>query len=492
MKKILLFLALALCGCTGTPTTPDTVSPEPPAIFPDYADCTIPPNVAPLNFTLAEPFERATVTFTGTDGQWSINARGGQFTIPATRWKKLLAANVGGSVSVRIAARRDGQWTAYAPFDLHISPDPVDPYIAYRLIEPGYDMWSVMGLYQRDLEGYRQSPIIENRLTDGSCMNCHSFRMQDPDQMLYHLRGPNAGTMILKDGEIEKLNTKTDQTLSALVYPSWHPSGRFVAFSVNDTKQAFHMSGPNRVEVYDNVSDVVVYDVERHEIVSSPLIHDTDSFESMPTFSPDGRRLYFSVSEFVPDILSNHEAARYSICSMEFDPETRSFGERVDTLYNARTRGGNATFPRVSPDGRFLMYTRSDHSTFAIWHTEADLWLIDLEAGSDSGSGEHIPLTAANSDDAESYHSWSSNSRWIVFSSRRTDGAYTRPFIAHVDAEGTAGKAFLLPQRDVDFYDDFMYSYNVPEFISGRVKDQRRRASRIAKTNPGIDVRFSD
>ena len=59
--------------------------------------------------------------------------------------------------------------------------------------------------------------------------------------------------------------------------------------------------------------------------------------------------------------------------------------------------------------------------TFHIWHPESDLYVVDLE------TGENRELTEANSDDTESYHSWSSNSRWIVFSSRRDEGSEAVP-----------------------------------------------------------------
>jgi len=74
-----------------------------------------------------------------------------------------------------------------------------------------------------------------------------------------------------------------------------------------------------------------------------------------------------------------------------------------------------------------------------------------------------------NSDDTESYHSWSSNSRWFIFSSRRIDGLYTRPFIAYMDENGKAGKPFLLPQKDTEYYDRLLFSFNIPEFINARV-----------------------
>ena len=78
-------------------------------------------------------------------------------------------------------------------------------------------------------------------------------------------------------------------------------------------------------------------------------------------------------------------------------------------------------------------------------------------------------MTAANSKDVDSYHSWSSNSRWLAFSSRRDDGLYTRPYFTYVDAQGKEHKPFMLPQADPDYYIAFMKSYNIPELITGPV-----------------------
>ena len=180
-------------------------------------------------------------------------------------------------------------------------------------------------------------------------------------------------------------------------------------------------------------SDVVLYDVENHEIFTTAALFSEDRFESFPTFSPDGNNLYFSTAEAC-DMPNEYESVKYSLCRIGFDPETKQFGTSVDTIFNARLENRSASFPRVSPNGKYLLYTQGDYGGFLIWHKEADLYLYNIE------TGEHYPLTLANSDDAESYHSWSSNSRWIVFSSRRVDGLYTRPFIAYINDEGEAEK----------------------------------------------------
>ena len=83
--------------------------------------------------------------------------------------------------------------------------------------------------------------------------------------------------------------------------------------------------------------------------------------------------------------------------------------------------------------------------------------------------GDAKPLKECNSPDTESYHSWSSNGRWIIFSSRRDDGVFTRPFIAHIDKNGKASKPFELPAENPDYHRQLMRSYNIPEFMSGPV-----------------------
>ena len=428
-----------------------------PAIFPDYTDVVIPPNIAPLNFKLQEEVEEARAIFASEEQQFVVKGKNGSFEIPASKWQDLLQSAVGKSLQVTVQVKRGTEWTEYAPFPIQVVSDKIDAYLAYRLIEPGYELWNRMGIYQRNLESYTQTAILENKMTGNNCMNCHSFCMQNPDKMLFHMRETYPGTYLVNNGKVEKLNTKTNETISSLVYPSWHPSGKYVAFSVNSTKQAFHLNDPNRVEVYDEASDVVVYDVEKHEIVTSPLLFSKAAFETFPTFSPDGKTLYFCTAA-ARTMPTEYAKVKYNLCSVSFEPETRTFGNRVDTLYNARVGGMSASFPRVSPDGRYLMYTLSGYGNFSIWHKDADLYMLDLA----SGATDSLP--GVNSPDVESYHSWSRNSRWFVVASRRLDGLFTRPFIVYVDEAGHCGKPFLLPQESPDYYDASLFSFNIPEF----------------------------
>jgi hypothetical protein len=488
MKKIIklagcvVFLLVSACS---NPVEIVKTNNELPRIFPDYIGVTIPSNIAPLNFMLMDATSKVqTAIFEANSIKFEVRAKNGQFQIPELRWEKLLKASIGNEFVVTLGIKDKSGWTAYSPFKIKVAKETVDPYLAYRLIEPGYEMWNEMGIYQRNLENFTQTAILENKTVGEDCMNCHSFCMQDPNQMMMHIRGVNAATMVIIDGKVEKLNTKTKETMSALVYPSWHPSGRYIAFSVNNTKQNFHSIDRNRIEVYDLASDVVIYDIENHEIFTTAALFSDDSFESFPTFSPDGKTLYFSTAE-AREMPDEYEKVKYSICSISFDSETKKFGALVDTIFNAILENKSASFPRVSPNGKYLLYTKGDYGGFFVWHKEANLYIYNIE------TEKHYSLILANSNDSESYHSWSSNSRWIVYSSRRIDGQYTRPFIAYINDKGEAEKAFIVPQKDVEFYDYLMKSYNVPEFIKSKVEVTGHDIAHVAKTNRETIVKFN-
>ena len=161
--------------------------------------------------------------------------------------------------------------------------------------------------------------------------------------------------------------------------------------------------------------------------------------------------------------MSRCKELKYNIYKKSFDPETMLFGPR-QLVFAADTLNRSAVLPRISPDGRWMVFTMAEFGYFHIWHHDADLWAMDLL------SGEARPIEAVNSPDTESYHAWSSNGRWMVVSSRRYDGTYTRPFFAHIDSEGHWSKPFELPQADPDYHRQMLRSYNIPEFMHGPVE----------------------
>ena len=472
----LLGLLLLLAACGVSEPKADTSDNACPEIFPDYVDVTIPHNIAPLRFRITMPADEAVAAIGNDDeGKIVVSATGsGSFIIPEGKWHSLLNTSKGKSIEVVVYTRNNGQWCRHKAFKWHVSADEADPYLVYRLIPPGYELWNKMGIYQRNITNFDEQPIVVNSRFEGNCMNCHSFNQRNPEQMLFHMRAKHGGTYFVDNGKVRRVDGHLSDKFQSLVYPYWHPSGRFVAFSSNTTRQAFQRADCNRVEVFDQASDVLVYDIEHGEALSDSLIASNTAFETFPTFSPDGKLLYFCTSDTcaLPDGFRN---AHYSLCSLPFDASSRSFGNQVDTLVNCHGQNLSVSFPRVSPDGHFLVYTLASYGNFSIWHRDADLHILNIN------TRQSQPLIPANSNDVESYHSWSANSRWLVFSSRRMDGLYTRPFMVHIDAEGNASKPFVLPQESPEFYDTFMYSFNIPEFVSAKVKISSNEVAEACK-----------
>lgn len=469
--------------------------------YPDYANVVVPPNIAPLNFVVHEGAGEYVVRLSSAkgDGKQTLVVAAdedGKVEFPDAEWHKLLSAVKGGKISTEVFAKKDGKWLRFKPQIISIAVEPIDQYLSYRLIEPGYEVYRQVGLYQRNLTNFSQTTIYENNRKydekNNHCVNCHNYQNYSTRNMLFHIRGKHGGTMFVSDGKAKKMNMKSDSILSSAVYPTWHPHKRWVVFSSNITGQAFHTLDKQKIEVMDLASDLVFFDAESGKITN--ILKTTDDLETFPCWSPDGSTLYYCSAHIpgfsaIPDsmrtgyIEQHYRDLRYNIMKLSFDERTRKFG-KPQMVLDCAAMAKSATVPRVSPDGRYLLFTLGPYGQFHIWHRSADLYTLDLS------TGEVLPLSEANSSDTESYHTWSSNGRWIVFTSRRDDGSFTRLYISHFDTSGHAHKAFLLPQRDPEQNVLLLKSYNVPELTKDAVSVSAEELKKLIYTTEGTPVNY--
>ena len=419
-----------------------------PPVYPDYCDVTIPENIAPLNFLLRADCEAIEVKA----GDITINTKGNEVTFDLDEWKTLMTQNAGSEISVTITALIDGRWIEYKPFTWQVVKDRVDPYLTYRLIEPDYEIWNNVQIQQRCVENFDVNAIGHYEQLENRCMNCHTYANQDPQLSMMYVRGPNGGAILNRNGKLSKLN------IPGSVYFGFSPTGRYITYSTQKIIPAFHSLASKRLEVYDATSNVYVADMQEHRIISSPLLCDSLKFETFPTFSPDGKYIYYCSADTI-SLPQDIRSLQYSLVRIPFDESTGTIGSQVDTLFCQRS----VCHPRISPDGRYILYTVADYGTFPIWHPEADLQMMNLETGSIDS------LAIVNSQKSDTYHSWSSNSRWFVFASKRDDGLYGKPYFCYVDKDGKAHKPFCLPQQYPSFYDHNLKSFNAPELGKGKV-----------------------
>lgn len=472
---IIFLLFVCLYGCT-TYRQPDTCLDTPPAIYPDYSAVTFPSNIAPPNFIIQEEAEKyqTSIGIKGEPEEIVIHDDTPLVRIPEKKWKALLEKAVGKEILFRIALRKNNTWTGYAAIENKVSAHPIDPYLVYRLLYPGYELWNEMGIYQRDLTGYKQTPVAENRNFGKQCVNCHTFNQNSPDNMMLHVRGKQGGTLIYRDGKLEKVNPKLQGHKYGATYPAWHPSGKYIAFSANEIQQFFHTSGQKPIEVSDLGADLIIYDVEKHRTYTDSLVNGDAYMETFPTWSPDGKNLYFCRAKGYRQGMPL-DSIRYDLYRIRFDAENEKL-HTPECVYNASASGHSVSFPRISPNGKWLMFTQSDYGNFSIWHPESDLYLLNLI------NGEIRNIHEVNSQDVESFHTWSSTGHWFVFSSKRLDGLWARPYFAAFDPEtGEAGKPFLLPQKDPRFYDTFTYTFNLPELIKAPIRNGKQFVNTVVR-----------
>ena len=462
-----IFFGVALLtGCTATAPEQYSIVDALPATHPEYNDIVIPYNIAPLN--VAYEMEGDDFITELKAGEEALVMKGKQTDWKLKQWHHFLGLAKGKTIEVNTYVKTDKGWVKYRPVNWFVAEEPIDPYISYRIIAPSYVTYEELSIRQRQLATFEEQMVYNNMLLstdkDGQCINCHSYKNYKTDNMQFHARQHKGGTLLVTADGVKKINLKTDSTISAGVYPAWHPTHNFIAYSINDTGQSFHTKNNNKIEVQDLKSDLILYNIDRNEV--SFIEHDTLEWEVFPAWAPDGKTLYYcsahmeiqDYSQREREIIDRYREFQYNIYRKSFDPETMTFGAS-ELVLDAKSMNKSATFPRISPDGRYLLFGMGQYGCFHIWHKDADLYLIDLQ------TMELRNIEEINSGDVESYHSWSSNGRWMIFTSRRDDGGYTHLYIAYFDKQGRAYKPFLLPQRDPYFYEDYYKSYNVPEFM---------------------------
>ena len=465
----LLSLLTLLAVAIGADRPAQPTQPRPPRIDPDYTDVVIPPNLAPLNFSVREPGTafRVDIGSAGSDEWIEIVSETPDIRIPPSAWRRLLAEHAGEEIEVNVQTRgEDGAWERFQPITNRVARDSIDSHLVYRLLKPVYNKYVHMGIYQRELRSFDESPILDNRHAGNACLNCHTFHQNRPDPMLLETRNDRGSPILVaRSGDVETIDTRTEFHRSPATYATWHPGGRHVCFSLNNATLFFHTDPSKETrEVFDATSELVIYSFDDNMVTTTPEISSEEFAETWPEWSADGRHLYFSSTRVTP--IEDYASVRYDLMRIGYDVDSGEWGE-LETVVSAAETGMSILQPKVSPDGRYLVCTMADHGNFPIFLASSDLYVVDLQEGG-------YRRLEINSDETESWHSWSSNSRWLVFSSKRRDGLFARPYFTYVDEAGHFHRPVMLPQEDPSFYDGFIQTVNVPVLVNGRVEVSQR------------------
>jgi hypothetical protein len=453
-----------------------------PSISPDYSATTIPPNIAPLNFTVREAGLHYYVKIHSKLGETiEISSRSPKIIIPQSSWHRLLSMNKGEQLYFDIFVKsQDNQWNRFAPITNTTAQEPIDGFLVYRKMRPLYSTYREMGIYQRNLHNYRESLVLHGKSFGRGCVNCHTFLANTTDNMLMHIRAFTGPSMLLiQNGRASNIDSRT-QFGPPMGHPAWHPSGKLITFTIYNVRQFFHTTTRQVRDVLDLDSALGYYIPESKTLKTNPEISSKDRLETFPTWSPDGRYLYFCTApilwtdrtKFLPE---RYDRSKYDLVRISYDIETDTWGE-LETVLSAEQTGLSIVQPRISPDGKFLLFCMCNYSGFPTFQPSSDLYLMDLNTG-------RYERLACNSNQSESWHCFSSNSRWIVFSSKRGTGLFSKAYFSYVDPNGSVHKPFVLPQKDPAFYDSFIKLYQMPELVTQPVPVTGEYLARLIRSS---------
>ena len=148
------------------------------ALEPDYTNLLIPPNIAPMNFTIREAGQKYFIKiYASTNDTIRISCVSPHVKIPLAPWRDLLSRNIGKRLYFDVFVHTDeGKWVKYHQIANRIAEEPIDRYLVYRFLRPNYTIQKEMNIRQRDLTSYDESLLMTSK-TIAACINCHSFNI---------------------------------------------------------------------------------------------------------------------------------------------------------------------------------------------------------------------------------------------------------------------------------------------------------------------------
>lgn len=469
-----------------------TAVAQAPRISPDYSGTVIPPNIAPLNFQVKEEGTQYYIYISSKNGK-SIEKKSPspKIVIPEKQWHQLLDNNRGEDLTIDVYTRdANGDWKKFNSIINHIAEKEIDPYVVYRKIHPSHNTWRAMGLYQRNLTDFEETPVLKNDNYKWGCAHCHNFNNNLPDKIAIGIRSGDYKSCLLIVDEDEP-NEEVYKLPIKFGFTSWHPSGKMFACTLNDPPLVLHTCKNEMRDIVDVDSWIGYYMLGSDTVRTIPQLSQKGWLENYPTWSPDGKYMYFSNAVKLWDKIETvppeyFDQSKYGLYRIAYDIDTNQWGD-VEPILTAEETGLSLNQPRVSPDGRWVTFSLCEYSCWPSYHPDSDLYILDLRATEAAGKAQYRKMEVS-SDECESWHSWSSNSKWILFSSKKNNPLFNRTYMTYVFEDGSLGKAFVLPQEDPTFYDGDLNTYTIPEMVAQPLRHTGETLAKVIRNPKAVDL----
>jgi len=413
------------------------------------------------------------------------------WTPDAALWEQIKRHSVGTTVTVTITGRGA---ISRGSVRIVTSRDPVGAPVFYRDV-PLMPSESERGVIKPLAAG--AVPLVAWRLRNIAepasrtvmenlpvCANCHSFSA-DGKTMGMDLDGlqNNRGLYILTKVARQMKLTDRDvvqwRTAAGALKGSARvgflsqvsPDGRYVATTIDPLQARGVWGGPSNYYVanfrdyrflqvfYPTRGILSWYSAAIGILKPLPGADDARYVQAGGVWTPDGQALIFAraaarepdapgvpLAQFAND--PRELPMRYDLYRIPF---RGGEGGAAEPIAGASNDGASNSFPKVSPDGRWIVFVKAGNGL--LMRPDSELWIVPALGGQARRMRCNMRLM-------NSWHSFSPNGRWMVFSSKARS-PYTQMYLTHIDEDGNDSPAILIGNTTAA-----NRAANLPEFVN--------------------------
>ncbi len=438
-----------------------------------YEGAAFPCNLAPPEVRWEDSINdlwMVTVALPGEDRPLRVISRKKRWRFSENTWRDIRERCKGKHFTVEVRGcraegdRRVGEDVYLDQVQVRISEYPVDPVVVYRLVSPLFHGFKTPDIWYRNTSDFREGVFLPGK--GAYCTNCHVFSPAPGSgarvsQMGIAVRDQVRQTIPRRILGLYDFRTRQGRTLNInSFFMGWSPDGSKVAVTHGEVVLVRAPITLETQQFYVQVADIYIVDTSSLTVRPLPGASEAESMENFPTWSADGKTIIFSKAEEIPTTAVAVPGRKFDLYQV---PYNDGKGGKPIPIKGASFNDKSDFAARYSPDGRWIAFNQAESASLV--EPTADLYILPADAQ------DAFPRKLeCNVDNAmDSHHSWSSNSRWLLFATKRDDGIFARIYLTEIDEQGRASPPVALPLAE-----EPMMCFNVPEFLaySGRIDSE--------------------